>query len=181
MTATSLDLSTRARPLYAALYAVAIAMLLPSLMEWLLVSFPYRFGTAQWRFGTVGMLFNSILGNPIIALVVGAFAALHLGHRGVLRAIAVVALVLAVCLAVAGPLFVLDFLQLRASVNPQMKRAFDFTTLKATLTGILMFVTTLVLGLAAWRSSSANPQARGAARPTATKPGPLVMGATSQG
>ena len=92
-----------ARPLLTALYVVAIAFIVPSLLEFLLVSFPYRPGTAQWRFGAVGLLFNSVLFSPIIGLLVATFAAVQLGQRRAARTAAVVAFVLAALLLIAAP------------------------------------------------------------------------------
>lgn len=182
MTAPAFDNATRTRPLLMALYLVAAALLLPSLMEFMLVSFPYRPGAAQWRFGAVGLLFNSVLASPIIAFAVAAFAAVQLGHRTVARVIAIIAFVIAALLVIAGPFFVLDFLQLRAQVNPQMKRAFDLTTLKATITGMLMFATILSIGIGAWKAGGpgapTKAKARGAVKPAQ---GPVVMGASPQG
>ncbi len=182
MTVPAIDSTTRNRPLMMALYAVALALILPSLMEFLLVSFPYRLGNVQWRFGAIGLLFNSVLASPIIGVAVAAFAAVHLGHRITARVIAVIALVIAVTLLVAVPFFLLDFFQLRSQVQPQMKRAFDFTSLKATLTGALMFVTALAIAIGTWRATSAGTTAKARARgPVAAKPaqGPLVMGTSS--
>ena len=183
MTVSAFDSTSRSRPLLVALYAVAAALFLPAIMEFLLVSYPYRFGAAQWRFGAVGLLFNSVLASPIIGLAVAAFAAVQLGHRTVARTVPVIALVLAVVLMVAGPFFVLDFLLLSSQVNPQMKRAFDFTSLKATLTGMIMFVTAVSLAVGAWRASNGNTPVKATTRNPAAKPaqGPLVMGASSQG
>lgn len=164
------------RALLVALYVVALAFILPSLMEFLLVSFPYRVGTAQWRFGALGLLFNSVLFSPIIGLTLAALTSVILGHRGVSRTVAVLTGILALVLLLGIPFFILDFLQLRASVNPQVKRAFDFTSLKATITGALMCVTALSVAVGTWRSSDSGAQRAttraGAARPKAA----VVMG-----
>ena len=181
MTVSALDSSARNRPLYAALYAIAAALILPSLMEYLLVSFPYRMGSVQWRFGAIGLLFNSVLASPIIGIAVAAFAAVHLGHRTMARVTAVIALLIALALLVAVPFFLLDFFQLRTMVNPAQQRAFDFTSLKATITGAIMFVTAVSIAIGTWRATStgsaAKAKTRGAAKPAQS---PLMMG-TSQG
>ncbi|HEY0969916.1 MAG TPA: hypothetical protein VGE02_02940 [Gemmatimonadales bacterium] len=182
MTAPALDTATRNRPLYMALYAVAAALVLPALMEYLLVSFPYRMGNVQWRFGAIGLLFNSVLGSPVVGLTVAAFAAVQLGHRRTARTISIIAFVVALVLLVALPFFLLDFFQLRTMVNPAQKRAFDYTSLKATLTGGLMFITALAVAIGTWRATRTGTPARAKARTVATKPaqGPVVMGVSSQ-
>lgn len=166
------------RALLLALYVVAIAFILPSLMEFLLVSYPYRVGAAQWRFGALGLLFNSVLFSPIIGLSLAAVTAVMLDQRLVARVLAVIAGIIALFMLIGLPFFVLDFLQLRAGVNPQAKRAFDFTSLKAALTGGLMFLTALSVAIGAWRSSGpasqrASARANQAAKPKAST---VVMG-----
>jgi hypothetical protein len=85
---------------------------------------------------------------------VALFAALQLGHRKTARTLAVIALVIATLLLIAAPFYVLDFLQLRASVNPQLKRAYDFTSAKAGITGAIMCLAAAAVGIGGWRSST---------------------------
>ncbi|HEX6631599.1 MAG TPA: hypothetical protein VF048_10920, partial [Gemmatimonadaceae bacterium] len=56
------------RPLWSAMYVVAFGFILPTLMEFLLVSLPPRLGDVRWRFGGVGVLFNTALLPPLIGL-----------------------------------------------------------------------------------------------------------------
>lgn len=163
------------RPLYFALYAIAAAFILPTLMEFLLVSFPYRPGAAQWRFGAIGLLFNSVAVSPLIGLTVAAFASVALGHWLMTRVIAVVALIVAVLLVVGVPLFALDFLQLRNNVNPALKRAYDYTSLKATITGVIMIVAATTVGIGAWRAAGGG---KGAPARRAGAQRGVVVGAT---
>ena len=180
MTAPSVRPASSTRPLLVGLYLLALALVLPSLMEFLLVSFPYRPGTAQWRFGAVGLLFNSVLFSPIMGLTLALFAAVQLGHRRTGRTLALIAVLVAVFLLVAAPFFVLDFLQLRAMVNPQAKRAFDATSIKAALTGGLMFLAALAVGVGGWRSTSTPTGQRASGRASATpKKGTAVVGAST--
>lgn len=165
------------RALLLALYVVAAAFILPSLMEFLLVSYPYRMGTAQWRFGALGLLFNSVLFSPIIGLSLAAVTAVMLEQRTVARVLAILTGAIALFMLIGLPFFVLDFLQLRASVNPQAKRAFDFTSLKAALTGGLLFLTALSVAIGTWRGS--RPAAQRAAlrsNPVARPKSAVVMG-----
>ncbi len=173
------------RALILSLYVVAAAFILPSLMEFMLVSYPYRVGAAQWRFGALGLLFNSVLFSPIIGIALASVVAVMLEQRMVARILAIVGGVLALFMLIGLPFFALDFLQLRASVNPQAKRAFDFTSLKAGLTGGLLFLTALSVAIGAWRGSSPAGQRVPvrAAAPARPKTGGVVMGSaqTPQG
>jgi hypothetical protein len=136
-----------------ALYVVAFGFLLPTLMEFLLVSFPYRVGSVQWRFGAVGLIFNTVLLPPLVGLALIMFAAVQLDHRRVARTVSILALVVAAVLVLLLPFFLLDFLQLRKLVNPQALRAFDLTSLKATLTGLVMLCVAIALGISGLRAT----------------------------
>jgi hypothetical protein len=143
------------RPLIAALYALALGFILPSLLEFALLSYPFRLGTAQWRFGAVGLLLNSVLFSPLMGMTIAAFAAVYLEHRKIARTIAVLLLLGATILLLCVPLFMLDFLQLRGSVNPQLSRAFTATSIKALVTGAIVIVAAGAIGIGTWRAASA--------------------------
>lgn len=170
------------RAMIIALYVVAAAFIIPSLMEFMLVSYPYRVGAAQWRFGALGLLFNSVLFSPIVGIAVASVAAVMLEQRMVARVLAILGGLIALFMLIGLPFFALDFLQLRASVNPQAKRAFDFTSLKAALTGGLLFLTALSVAIGAWRGSSPAAQRATlrAGTPARPKTGGVVMGSAPQ-
>ena len=179
MTAPAVRVPTVPRPLLLSLYIVAVAFALPSLLEFALLSYPYEFGAPQRRFGAIGLMFNSVMFSPIVGLLVAIVASLQLGHRRVTRTLAIVAFILAALLIIAAPFFVLDFLQLRAQVVPQAKRAFDWTTAKASFTGALMCLTVLAIGIGAWRSSGTTVVRAAAPRPAAPRAGGVVVGSQS--
>jgi hypothetical protein len=174
MTAPAVRVPTVPRPILLALYVVAVAFALPSLLEFALLSYPYEFGSPQRRFGAIGLIFNSVMFSPIVGILVAVFASLQLGHRRVTRSLAILAFVIAALLIIAAPFFVLDFLQLRAQVVPQAKRAFDWTSAKASFTGALMCLTVLAIGIGAWRSSGTGAQQPVAAR--APRKGGVIVG-----
>lgn len=151
------------RPLLFALYFLALAFILPSLLEFLIVSFPYRPGVSQWRFGAVGLLINTVLFPPIVGIAIGSLVSVQLGHRWAARIFSILALLMALVLALGEVSFLLDYLQLRSSVNPQALHTFDMTALKALLTGVIMIATSLSIGLGVWRAggplAEATPRA----------------------
>lgn len=161
------------RPFLIALYTVAVALVLPTAIEFVLVSLPLRFGDARWRFGAGGLLFNNVSLLPLAGLTLAAFASLRLEHRIVARLVAVLLVLMGLGLLVALPLFVLDFLQLRPDVNPEMARSVDLTSIKAIVTGMLFCIAAFAVGLATWRSSGALGVR---AREAAARRGSLVVG-----
>ncbi len=162
------------RPLFLALYGVALAFVLPSLMEFFLVTFPYRPGEANWRFGATGLLYNSVVVSPLFGLGLAAVVGYFLEQRAVMRTVAIIAFVIAVFLLISFPFFILDFLQLRQQVNPGGRQAYDYVSLKAVLTGGIMALAAIGLGLGAWRS--APPKLSGPAARKAAAPGKIVVG-----
>lgn len=159
---------TNPRPLLMSLYGVALAFVLPSLMEFALVTFPYRFGVASWRFGTTGLLYNSVVVSPLFGLGLAAVVAYQLEQRVVLRVVSVIAFVITALLVLSLPFFMLDFVQMRGQVSADGRQGYDLVSLKATITGCVMAVASLALGLGAWRSTPERfegPAARKAAAP----------------
>jgi len=167
--------SSSSRTLLASVYLVSAAFILPSFMEWMLVSYPYRPGLTNWRFGTIGLLFNSVVVSPIFGLTLAALVATALGHKGVQRTVAILAALVGLGLLVALPFFALDYVQLRAQVNPNGTRAFDMLSIKASLTGLLMATTALMVAWGTWRAA-ATPKA--AKTRASSRPAGVVVGTT---
>ena len=168
------DSLAQQRPFLVALYAFAVALVLPTALEFVLVSLPLRLGDERWRFGAAGLLFNNASLLPLAGLTLAAYASLRLEHRLVARLVAVLLVLLGLGLLVTLPLFVLDFLQLRPDVNPQMARSVDLTSMKAILTGVLFCIAAFAVGLATWRSGTALALR---ARDAAARRSSLVVGA----
>ncbi|HEU4628294.1 MAG TPA: hypothetical protein VFS08_01065 [Gemmatimonadaceae bacterium] len=175
MTAPAARPTLSLRPLYVALYAVAFGFIVPSTLEFLLVSYPYRFGDMRWRFGAVGLLFNSVLLLPLVGLTIIAIAAVLLEHRRVARIASVLALVAAAAVVLLMPLFVLDYVQLRKIVSPPQLRAYDYTSLKAMLVAVLMFVIAIFVGIGGLRATRL-PKVAAARRAPRKSANPVVVG-----
>ncbi len=163
------------RPLLYAFYVVALAFVLPSLMEFLLVTFPYRGSEASWRFGAAGLFYNSVAVSPIFGLAMASMVAYFLEQRTTLRVLSGVAVFLAALLLLSFPFFILDFLQLRKQVNPAGKDGYDYVSLKAILTGGVMAVAALSVAIGAWRCTTSPRLTARSRKATAATPN-LVVG-----
>src|SRR5690606_38863351 len=106
---TQFQLPSNPRPLLLALYGVALAFVLPSLMEFVLVTFPYRPSEAHWRFGAAGLLYNSVVVSPLFGLGLAAVVGNFLEQRTGMRTVAIIAFVIAVFLMFSFPFCILDF------------------------------------------------------------------------
>lgn len=141
------------RPLLKALYLVAVLLILVPVSEHVGQVLPFRFGNPTWRFGAAGLFSGSLPGTLLgIALMLVLAAALK--QRRTMRVLGAVSMVLALALLVVLVMFGLDFLQVRAGVNPRVKPPLDRTVIRALLVIGFSTVTAAIVGIAAWRSSA---------------------------
>lgn len=138
------------RPVLKALYLVGALALFGAVSEPILQVMPFRLGDVRWRFGAVG-LFSGATTGVVFALAWLMGVALLLSHRRTARSFAVVNLALSLVLVLVAGSFVLDFLQVRGSVEEAARSAFDATVLRALSFLAISVPTTLALGLAGWR------------------------------
>lgn len=154
------------RPLIVAAYAVAALMIVVPIVEVVLSVWPLRFGQTSWRFGTVGLLSQAAL-TPVLGAVVLFAAALALEHRRTLTVASILAIIVGIIMLALVPLFALDAIQMRAQVQSTAHRAFDLSSLLATIKLTCIFLIFLLLGIGGWkvrrqmsrRSRSAVPDA----------------------
>ncbi len=106
-------------------------------------------GSTGWRYGLVGIGANFLI-SVLFGILLLAIVAAVRGHRGVLRAVGVLSLLLGLGSVGAAIGFALDALQVRTSIpraNTQALRMFDIGAVKA---GIKYLVSGLVLLWMAW-------------------------------
>ncbi len=134
--------SSQGRQMLGAFYPVAALLILSPLLDVAGAVWPIRAGEVSWRFGTMGLITNGLV-TPILGLaliqLIGTFAE----HRGVVRFVAIIELVLGVLVLIGLALFVLDYLQLRPTVAPNAQAAYDLAAVKAMFIALLE---TIVLG-----------------------------------
>ena len=106
-----------------AAYVVGLALILIPMFDAGTSILPFRFGEARWRYGSVGLLSNSLLIPMAGVLIVFAVATTH-NHRRALRALGAGAAVSSVLCVLAIFLFALDAVQSRAGLRPEMQTAF---------------------------------------------------------
>lgn len=147
------------RPLLKALYPVGALILIGSVVDPLVQTWPFRLSDIRWRFGAVGLASTSAIGVTFALVWLMGVAAL-LGHRRTLRALSAASAALGIVVLVVLGLFVLDFLQVRTLVDPQIRRGLDLTVLKsAALLGCSVPVA-FGIGVGGWLSTRATPLPR---------------------
>jgi hypothetical protein len=145
-------MTAKYRPFIKATYLVGVLLIVSAVSDPIIRSWPIRIGELKWRFGAAGLFADALVGI-IFGLVWLMAVAAILDNRRTMRAFSFLNLVFALllCVLIAG--FGLDFLQVRSSVNPQLRGSLDLTVLRALVTLALSIVTTAALGLSGWRST----------------------------
>lgn len=145
-------MTAKHHPFIKATYLVGVLLIVSAVSDPIIRSWPVRLGDLKWRFGAAGLFTDAVVGI-IFGLVWLMAVAAILDHRRTLRTLSALNLLfaLALCALIVG--FGLDFLQVRSSVNPQLRGSLDFTVLRALVTIALSILTTAALGVSGWRST----------------------------
>lgn len=93
-------------------------------------------GSVLWRFGAYGLVLGGLF-YLLVALAIAALLAAAQGQRKTLLALGVATTILTLLLAVGLPPFVLDFLQLKRSLNPTAFGLLQTTGIKVIAMGIV--------------------------------------------
>lgn len=139
-------------PLVGLGYFLAAALICVPFVELIANAYPLTPTGVRWRYGFMGYLGNNLL-LPTFGFGVAVFTALLLEHKTVIKALSILGGIGALGFIGASALFVLDALQIRSGVNPQISRSFDIATGKAgvaLLFAILVGCWTAIYG---WRAS----------------------------
>lgn len=158
------------------LYPVAVLLVLVPLADLTLRSFPPQFGTLQWRFGSVGLLLGNY-GTILLGLGLFGLVAAIQGHRGLLRGLGFLTLVLGVATLALLIAFGFDAIQIRAVAAPQFKRQILTSSVGALFAGTMGTIALFLMGRAALAASRATRVAAPMAGARAkAPPSPLVVG-----
>ena len=153
-------------------YLLALGMLGPALSPYVGVWGDLaNEGSVLWRFGIYGQLATSQF-YVLVSLALFAVTAAAFGHRGVLRATGIVAIVLAVLLAAGGPFFALDYLQVKKSMTPIAFAPFKSTAFKVVGMAFLSVIVLITIAVATFRAARVFKDSRPPRGPAA----PLGVG-----
>lgn len=145
-------------------YPVAALLVVFPITDALLSVSPFKPGVVSWRFGAMGQLSRALM-TPLLGLLLLAVISLALERWRTLRAIAVVSALSVPVLLGVMLLFMLDALELRATVAEAVRTGFDVATAIAlTKYGLAVIVAT-ALAVGGWKAG--RPSRDSAAPPTA--------------
>lgn len=153
------------RPVLRAAYLLALLVAVTPLAEVATGAWPYQPGELSWRFGVGGALLKTVM-TPLLGVLIAMGAAAALGHRRVLRALAVVCFAAAAATAVAAVLFVLQFQQMRVVVDPALGRGMATAALTALVIAGLLVPAAAWMGVCGWKATrrAGTARARDASR-----------------
>jgi hypothetical protein len=143
----------RGRSIVWALYAVALVLLVSPLVDLVGAVWPPRMGEVSWRFGAFGLT-TSALVSPILGFAMLKVAGVLLEHRGVVRTVAVIDLILLLVVLGGLAFFALDFVQLRATLAASSLGQYDMAGFKAAVNGLLEVIVLGWMGVAGLRAAS---------------------------
>jgi hypothetical protein len=136
------------RRIAAPAYVVAVVLILLPLAEVLASTSPWRLFDARWRFGFFGVISNALL-LPATGLFIAFVAATLFNQKTVRRIIGFIAAVAALICSIGLAVFVLDALQTRAAVRPEMQSNFSTAAIAAGARVIVSLIVCAVIARAA--------------------------------
>lgn len=131
-------------------YGIALLLVFLPLLEPVVTLLPLQPTQVAWRLQAFGVFSQALL-LPLAGGAVGVGTAVLLGHRRVIRALAVVSFVAAATLAGAAILFGLDLLQYRGAVGPGLVKHYQVAGGIYLLAFLLAASFLAWVGLASWR------------------------------
>lgn len=144
-------ISSGQRTLLSAAYSIALLLALSSLIDLGTRLWPLQFASEDWRFGAMGILFNSLV-TPLLGLGL-AIAAAYLGnHRSILAVCSGIALVAAGVMALALVAFVFASLSVGAKADVQLKSTVSVATWKTVILALAIIPAAALLGLGGMRA-----------------------------
>ena len=147
-----MDRTSDFRSFLPGIYPVAALLVLAPLADLLGLGWPLRPAETTWRFGSLGLGFGSLTVQILgVTLAMGTAAAL--GHRRILRFLALGSVAVGVVLIAGIARFLLDYGQLRDAIPPSEQTGFDSSSFRALISATLAVPVLLALGARALAGS----------------------------
>jgi hypothetical protein len=115
-------------------------------------AWPFLPGSLQWRFGFLGLL-TAYWHTPILAVILGMFLALFLGHRKTMAGISLLCFLWALAILVILVLFPLDVIQIRSTTSEENRAVLQTGGILSELKHLTALITVSLLGLGGWRTA----------------------------
>ena len=130
------------RHLAKAIYVVGFALIVIPMFDAGTSILPLRFAESRWRYGSIGLLSNSLL-IPMAGVAMVFAVANAYGHRKTLRVLGAIAATSSVLCMAAIVLFALDALQSQGGIQPEAHLAF---IVASTTAGVKLLIGAVAFG-----------------------------------
>lgn len=142
------------------IYPLAALLVVVPLLDVAARTWPAAPRDLEWRFGAMGIAFNTLV-TPLLGAGIAMLVAALADHRRLLRFLAVVATCAGIALMAALSIFILDALQLRPTVPVDAREDYDAAAIEAFIAGALCVPVVLILGTGGWAATrSRRPPGR---------------------
>ncbi len=153
------------RRISGSLYLISALLVLLPMVDFATSIVPYLPGSTKWRFAS-SSLFAGFLLTPLLGIALAMLVAGLMQHRFVLRWIGILSVLAAVVLVGICALLALDVVELRATVESDVKMAIILSGGRAILKNLIMAGSLVFIGLAC-RSASGGMEPPRSATPMA--------------
>lgn len=113
-----------------AIYFAALVLIVSNFFDLGATIWPFRPGTPEWRYGAIGLTGGFLL-TPLLGIVVAMIVAASRKQWVGMLVFTIPGLVIGAGVLLMVPFFLLDTIQVRSSVNPDMMGPFQFGAGKA--------------------------------------------------
>ena len=138
--------SSQLRMLGSVMYFAAVALIINYLAQFVIQVWPLKFSELNWRVGAAGLLMDALLAT-VIPQALMYFAAFMNGDRKTLQLLRWLTIVTGVITLLMLLGFVLDSVQIRATLPQNVKSNFLKVALRAGLVGMLLSTMFVWFGL----------------------------------
>lgn len=142
-----------------AAYLVATTLIVVPFFDAAMSLWPWQPGSAQWRFGAIGLASNALM-LPCAGMLIALATSITLGHLRALRLLGMVCAAAAVVTALSIMLFALDAMQTRAQVNPAARLSFNVASITAVAKLMIGTITLAAFARAGTRAAAERPSGR---------------------
>ena len=146
------ELRDRFRTVARAVYLVAILLVVGPLLDLVASVWPLSPTSVAWRFAATGLLSKALL-VPLLGSLAAVVAALVLEHRRFLRLVSYANAGIAILLIGATILFMLDTIQLRSGIAPEVASEYDAAAVRALVNLVLVGAALGGLGISGFKAS----------------------------
>jgi hypothetical protein len=154
-------------------YLVGVSLIFIPIVDLTAHSWPLNPGSAEWRFGAIGLLSNTFI-VPAAGLLIVLGVAVALEHKRLLQLLGWLCALGAVLMGITLGLFTLDAIQTRLGVKPELMTSFVVASITAAGKLMLALVTLLAFAVAGIRTARAATAGRASATSLPAVPTPRV-------